>query len=621
MSYTWTEFERIKVLLKDTTNMGVIKACLELSTVNGLQTIIDEGRGLVCEEETQDSFLLEKLLEKQSSSGIQSPDNVEKTCTIESPDRMEQGLNKESLIERKRTPPIKIKREPPSESESETDPSLKQKLPLKRKLLPTSQPTTKRKIIFSEANVKVETIDISSGEEESPNFWHTYEYPERDSVNVHSPTATNTQNPAETRAVKNDSIQNDLEITIGQVDSQKHIDEKSNIDTQIESEEESSGYRRVITQKLREAKLESMTDSSTSNQEYVSDSFVKDQFRNKTGLLVHAQPGKPTEYCRSCEICNKRYKDMKQHVITGHLTNNWWGSFGYSTCWNCQEFQYVGEIRNCSGEFNSTLHKEAFLFRFQCFESYIKEELDCKTDYEVVNIVRREGMCEKSFSNFPKNETSFLTLIDLSKDLIPKKLYDAGSPTRLSEIMHWRTIPRLISYNNDRGVISGDILFQNKIGLVETCCDLTKDYISSQEWGDVCKYTLLKKPCSTETSSVITEVNINIMSNYQNLIGDRLGEKEIKVSLGLNPKDSQNLNSLHIKSVEHNLANPKVVALGNVGLDPTIATPMSSQEMVLKTFLQMAKKTKKPIRVFSRGCHSQLMIILKDNLEDNQKIH
>ena len=197
------------------------------------------------------------------------------------------------------------------------------------------------------------------------------------------------------------------------------IECRSSVQKETETEPENTNFdlRNVITKRLREAKIESMKGNKTPEGKE-RDSFYIHQFKNKTGFLVHAQPGKPTDYCRVCEICNKRYKDMKQHTITSHVTNNWWGTFGYSICWNCQEYQFVGEIKNqCNGEFNSALHKEAFLFRFNCFERYIKEELGCKTDHKVVTIIRREGMCDRSYSGFTPNETPFLTLIDLSTNL------------------------------------------------------------------------------------------------------------------------------------------------------------------------------------------------------------
>ena len=118
----------------------------------------------------------------------------------------------------------------------------------------------------------------------------------------------------------------------------------------------------------------------------------------------------------------------------------------------------------------------------------------------------------------------------------------------------------------------------------------------------------MRNPCSTEITSVISEVNITKLSNYYNLIGDILFENEIKISLGLNPMDSLFCNSLHLQSMERNLSNPKVVALGNVGQDTTINTPMSSQVSVLKTFPQRVSFTiiGHTQRKFGRGSQDPL---------------
>ena len=166
---------------------GVIYACLELSAIKGIATIMNDGKSL---------DKLKKDLESSSKKeGIRSPENNLPTMTTESPDKEQNELDNSQTMPPNKITPIKIEREPLKERKE--DPSLiktstkitpkeepnldndpKMETSSKRKR--ETSPTIKRKIFFSNTTLKKETIEISSDEEETPNFWHTYEYPTSD---------------------------------------------------------------------------------------------------------------------------------------------------------------------------------------------------------------------------------------------------------------------------------------------------------------------------------------------------------------------------------------------------------------------------------------------------------
>ena len=667
MKYSAIDFEKMKILLSDKTSEGVIWACLELSTKNGLDTIMRTRRTVKGKEkncstkpaDAPDSNIKQEKIECDSLLQSTENQNLDDNILVSS-ERKHDFVKKEPQLDVNTTSPdmnleiipeceppikepeshtsgpenskpsllVKIKREPSLsgelKSQETTDKTL---VTLKRKS--ENSPSLKRKVFFSDKEMSREIIEISS-EEECVDYRQTYEYPDSEHSKVDPSTSKDvTSLSSKKRKLEQSpepcnlhtSLQRDLSgCSSGQnlKDSNLETECKQNLDPL----EEDSDLREVINRRLREAKLQSIEKDQKKNKSVEqSDSFYIDHFKNRTGILIHAQPTELNDYCRKCEICGKKFKDMKQHVIMGHLTNSWWGTFGYSTCWLCHEYQFICEIRHCKGEFDPALHKEDFLFRINCFENYLKEELGCNTDHEIVNLVRSEGMCETSLSNFTQKETPFLEIIDSSKELTPKKIYNAANPTSFSELIHWRTILEILKYTEIRGLISGTTVPLKKIGLVETTCDLTEDYIYSPELGNIKKYVFHRNSSATETTSVVTDISVTKLTENQHIIDTLLNEKEIKVSLGIHPKDVQACNSTHLEVMMRYLSNPQVVALGNVGLDATIRTPMSNQVSVLKSFLQIAKKAKKPIRVFTKGCHSKTLKIMKECLEDDHKIH
>ena len=642
MGYTVNDFAKMKILLNDTTSEGVIWACLELSAKRGLDTIMNTKRSRIDSSEKEEnntplSTSKQVSKEKISDTKIKQESPCEQLPS--SQDILDvQKFNKASVPSKRDSAPVNSKPRKDDEnsvsshSQQVLSPTAKSTIGFSNKKIKKeitdidnsrassrrkreSSPTIKRKIYFSDKQIMKETIEISS-DEDTVDFWHTYDYSIDESNNT-NPSITSRREIAP--EIKTESIDHPLECCITQTSLQRDLTEQnlevnvehSNLEadanTCSETEEDNLALREIISRRVREAKIKSMSEESTTQNVVESGSFYMDQFKNKKGTLIHTQPTESNEYCRTCEICGVRFKDMKQHIITAHLTNSWWGIFGHHTCWLCQEFQYVCEIRYCKGEFDPAIHKKDFIFRVNCFENYLKEELGCRTDHEVVNLVRNEGLCDKSLSGFNHEEIPFLEIIDAARDLTPKQIYSADNPTRFSELIHWRTILELIKYNDIRGVISGNTIPIKKMGLVETTCDLTVDYIHSPELGDIKNYVFLRNPCATETLSVITDINITRLHENQDLIETLLNENEIKISLGMHPKDVQACNFSHLESMMKYLINPKIVALGNVGLDATLKTPMSSQISVLKSFLQVAKKTKKPIRIFSKGCHSKTL--------------
>ena len=156
---------------------------------------------------------------------------------------------------------------------------------------------------------------------------------------------------------------------------------------------------------------------------------------------------------------------------------------------------------NCGGQFKRS-DIPTFLYRNQCLEYFLKEDLECGSDQELVNLVRRNGLCVKSRSNFLDRESSFLREIDLNKGLVYKPIYSATNPTRISELYHLRTLAEIFKFSETRGIISGNICPSQPINLPDP-------YMQNCYIGKLSTFIRLNSPFPNKTSAVITDLTGN----------------------------------------------------------------------------------------------------------------
>ena len=344
-----------------------------------------------------------------------------------------------------------------------------------------------------------------------------------------------------------------------------------------------------------------------------------DQFSNRKGKNLFSAPCSQKSAKRDCLLCPIKTKDMKKHTILNHLSNTWWGAYGPYTCWRCQEFHPGGDISTCGGQYKRS-DLPTFLYRNECLESFLKEDLECTTDNELIHLIRRNGLCDRSGSNFSYLEEGFLHEIDSNKRLCYMPIYSATKPTRVSELYHWRTIAEIMKFSETRGVITGTICPSQPIWLIDSMVKLPGPYLKKQYREDLSTFIKANSPFPNKTISVITDVSGNQLLD-QKVLNNIMADKDIKLSVGISPKDADICSNLHIQTVERLLTEPKSVSIGSTGLDSSKAAPLATQESIFTTMMKIAKKTKKPIRIFSKGSHVQTLRLMMEHLPKKHKIH
>lgn len=87
----------------------------------------------------------------------------------------------------------------------------------------------------------------------------------------------------------------------------------------------------------------------------------------------------------------------------------------------------------------------------------------------------------------------------------------------------------------------------------------------------------------------------------------------IYAAIGWHPVESIHMQEEDLQWIENLCANPKVVAIGEIGLDYHWDTsPKEIQKKVFREQIQLAKKLKKPIIIHNRDAHEDIVKTLKE---------
>ena len=135
--------------------------------------------------------------------------------------------------------------------------------------------------------------------------------------------------------------------------------------------------------------------------------------------------------------------------------------------------------------------------------------------------------------------------------------------------------------------------------LIDTHCHLSKDdYENLDEIIKKIDGIIIASGCSDKTNQEVLE----LVEKYPNLYG----------TLGIHPEEIDNLTKDSFKIIEENINNPKIVAIGEVGLDYYwVNDNKEAQKELFIKQLDLAKKYNKPVVIHSRDSIQDTYDILK----------
>lgn len=135
--------------------------------------------------------------------------------------------------------------------------------------------------------------------------------------------------------------------------------------------------------------------------------------------------------------------------------------------------------------------------------------------------------------------------------------------------------------------------------LIDTHCHLSyEDYDNLDELIKNMNGIMIASGCNDKTNKEVLE----LVSKYGNVYG----------TLGIHPEEVDNINEDSFRFIEENINNPKIVAIGEIGLDYYwVSDNKEKQQDIFKRQLDIATKYNKPIVVHSREAIQDTYDILK----------
>ncbi len=135
--------------------------------------------------------------------------------------------------------------------------------------------------------------------------------------------------------------------------------------------------------------------------------------------------------------------------------------------------------------------------------------------------------------------------------------------------------------------------------LIDTHCHLSyEDYDNLDEIIKTMDGIMIASGCNDKTNKEVLE----LVNKYDNVYG----------TLGIHPEEVDNIDENSFRFIEKNINNPKIVAIGEIGLDYYwVSDNKEKQQDIFKRQLDIATKYNKPIVVHSRESIQDTYDILK----------
>ena len=136
--------------------------------------------------------------------------------------------------------------------------------------------------------------------------------------------------------------------------------------------------------------------------------------------------------------------------------------------------------------------------------------------------------------------------------------------------------------------------------LIDTHCHLSnEDYENVEEIIKNMDGIMIANGCSDETNKEV----LKLVEEYPNVYG----------AIGIHPDEVDTVTEESFKLIEENISNPKVVAIGEIGLDYYWVKENKEKQIELfRKQLDIAKKYDKPIIIHSRDSIQDVFNILKE---------
>ena len=332
-------------------------------------------------------------------------------------------------------------------------------------------------------------------------------------------------------------------------------------------------------------------------------------------------PTRKSNVVRRCRLCGEPNKNLRSHICLDHLGREWWGVVGDLTCWTCQRYHTPSEITKCNGSFIPLFNKETLIARHVDFMANLMEEFGVKTPFEVLLKVKRLGLNTKCASEFTDREVVFLEILDSHYGFTKKDRYSARYPSRVVEILHWKTISEIFCYLREAGNLRGTRRCNISASVVDTRCDILTLRKEHMYEGPLSNLDLFQKDLKIiKLEKVIGEVHDPNTPITSLLLQQK--DPMVRLALGVTPQHAHEVKPGYYIYCKHQSRHNSVVAIGGLGLDRAVHTSTCrKQHEVMIDFMKIAKNSNKAVRLLSTGDMALNIHVAKQILLKKHPIH
>lgn len=143
---------------------------------------------------------------------------------------------------------------------------------------------------------------------------------------------------------------------------------------------------------------------------------------------------------------------------------------------------------------------------------------------------------------------------------------------------------------------------------IDTHCHLYKEYYENidEVIKEMKNNIMITSGCDNTTNKEVIEC----INKYDNVYG----------TIGIHPEEIENVKEEDFIYIENNINNPKIVGIGEIGLDYHYPTNKDLQKEIFIRQIELGKKYNKTIVVHSRDALEDTLHILNKYKNDNLKI-
>ena len=326
---------------------------------------------------------------------------------------------------------------------------------------------------------------------------------------------------------------------------------------------------------------------------------------------------------------------MKKHVLRHHVARGrWWYLYPTKACWTCHKHEITTHVRR-HGQFRKKHHRD-FRRKVEGFAQFLKSKLQLKSSQELLDFVKQKNLC-KPGSIFDRAELRALNILDAELGLEPLMKRNPSTPSRISSLLHWRTLQNLINLcqeerkQNSSGKKKGPaekkkerVQSSGVEPFYDSHCHVDRLHQRIRPHGDMASFFNQYLTGEGFKACISNFCDPEQFLKQTDIWQAALKSQVIFPTVGCHPKKVEHLNSDTWWELRLRLEDPKTCALGEIGLDygqNITSRHKMIQRTALKDLLRMAVKMNKPVVLHCRNSSGDCYDICRTILPRRWKIH